>query len=1100
MLQASPILNTKLLPPNVSDIIRREKITLLLSQFKQKQLITVTAGAGCGKTTLIAHAIRELDLQTVWYRLERSDEDFITFLHYLATGVNKIYPESGVEILSILGDPRGSHRKHESLLTLFINDLEGLPKGDLYLVLDDYHTIGDSQEINNALTFLLKHLPDKIHLILISRKTIDLPLSRLRAMRKVLDITWEDFLFSPSEIKQLFTEIFDLSIHEAHIEIIFEKTKGWISGLILLSHMLKGRSEEETGNLLAGLRGSMGEFYRYLDENIFQPLTPHEKEFLIKTSILSKLTPDVCNGLLNITDSGEILEQLKANHLFTFSLEGEQEAYIYHDLFKDFLRTKLVAETDEKEFRKIHETAAGLYEKNGEYTQALDHYLKAERMEAASRLISMFARMWIKQGQVLRIRFYLEQIPAHYVQQDPWIVYLQAGLMELSGRLQEAATGYARSLEIFQTQPSDAGIDICLADLATCYYTIGDYEKCESLYKELLSRNTPPSYLKFACLGFLINLSYALGKTADSDWFMEEARSMLPEIIKAEDGREMHGWLNISIGRRFIIAGDFKQALEVLQQALEILQHTGQYPLLVYCHLLLSEIYYKLGLFEKGLAAAKTLLDIAQGKGLNDSTFFPGGHLLLAANYLGMGRKEEALSHAQRSLARFQETGMFEPQVLAHMTLFSIYFDRGDLHDAEEHVRQGMKTIQGIRLPLYQSMLEICLASVMMGKGEWDKALRLLKTAETRSLHGKYHQAIIFLEYTRCYLKRNQINQAIKTVRQGLSMCEENGYDFLLVKQKGWIVPLLVMVFSRDEKKAYIRKILSLIGSEAVAELSGILTNSPSPTVRKAAIDLFKILRQESSPGLKIHFFGKFRVFIGDEELLIEAWQSKKALNLFKFLVFYRSRGYINKEMLMEFLWPNEDPRKSANRLHVVLNFLRKALEPNLAKGITSSYILSNAGAYKLNMGNQGWVDIEEFSLELKNAKKAKSPEESIHHYLKALDLYEGDFLEEDLYRDWCNDVREKCKEDYLSALTEVIRYYETRKEFQKCIDYAEAYLKTDKYAEEIYRVLMRCHSYLGRRAMVAKTFNKCKENIVSDLNCPLSRETIELSNQLGLN
>jgi two-component SAPR family response regulator len=269
--------------------------------------------------------------------------------------------------------------------------------------------------------------------------------------------------------------------------------------------------------------------------------------------------------------------------------------------------------------------------------------------------------------------------------------------------------------------------------------------------------------------------------------------------------------------------------------------------------------------------------------------------------------------------------------------------------------------------------------------------------------------------------------------------------------------------------------------------------------VRKTAIDLYNCLRQDLAIGLKVSFFGKFRVYIGAKELPIEAWQSKKALNLFKFLVFYHSRGYINKEMLMEFLWPNEDPQKSTNRLHVALNFLRRALEPNLSKDITSSYILSNAGAYKLNMGVKGWIDIEEFSRELKDAKQDKNPEASIYRYLKALDLYAGDLLEEDLYMDWCNDIRERYKEDYLSALTEVIRYYELQKEFPKCIDYAETYLKTDKYAEEIYRVLMRCHSSLGRKAMVTKIFNKCKENIVSDLNCPLSSETIALSHQLGL-
>lgn len=1100
MLQASPILKTKLLPPSVPDIIHRESIAPLLAQFKQKQLITVTAGAGCGKTVLIAHATRELDLKTVWYRLDRSDEDFITFLHYLVIGINKIYPAFGAGILSILGDPQGLHRNHESLLTIFINDLEGLPKDDLYLVLDDYHTIRDSQEIANALLFLLKHLPERIHLVLISRKTIDLPLSRLRAMRKVLDITWEDLLFSPSEIKQLFTEIFDLSIDEAHIKLIFEKTKGWVSGLILLSHMLHGRSQEETGNLLVSLKGSMEEFYRYLDENVFQSLMPHEKEFLVKTSILSKLTPDLCNSLLHITDSGAILKYLRANHLFTFSLEGEREGYIYHDLFKDFLETKLESETDEGEFRKLHEIAAGLHENNGEYRIALNHYLKSDHMEDVNRLIGVFARMWIKQGQARRIRFYLEQIPDHYVRRYPWILYLQAGLQELSGRLHEAITGYARALVIFQAQSSDDGIDKCLTDLATCYYTIADYEKSESLYKELLSRNTPPSYLKIICLGYLISLSYELGKTSDSDQFMDQSRSLLPEIMKEEYGKEMHGWLKLNIARRFSTAGDFKQALEVLNQALEILQPTGQYRMLAFCHQLFSETYFKLGLFEEGLDAAKTVITITQEQGFNESTFFPGGLLLLACNYLGMGRKEEALSYAQQSLTRFQETGMLETQALAYMVFFSIYFNNGDLDAAEGHVRQGMEIIRGIRLPLYQSMLETCLASIMIEKGAWDKAERLLKTAERRSLHGKYLQAIIFLEYTRCYLKQDRITQAIKTIRQALSLCEANGYDFLLVRQKSWIVPLLVMVFSRDEHKDYICKILSLIGSEAVAEISGIITNSPTPPVRTAAIDLYNVLRRDSATGLRVCFFGTFRVFVGEAELPVETWQSKKALNLFKFLVFYSSRGYINKEVFMEFLWPDEDPQKSANRLHVVLNFLRKALEPNLAKGLTSSYILSKGGAYKLHMGDQGWIDVEEFSRELKDAKKAKSPEESIHHYLRALDLYEGDFLEEDLYSEWCIDIRERYKEDYLSALREVIGYYETRKEFQQCIDYAETYLKTDKYAEEMYRVLMRCHSSLGRKAIVTKIFNKCKENIVIDLNSPLSNETIALSNQLGLN
>ena len=119
MLNTSPILITKLLPPRSQDVIASENISPLFSQIKEKKLTTVTAGAGYRKTTLISQAIGELNLKAVWYRLDESDEDFITFLHYLSVGIKKIYPDYGNGILSILNDPRGLKRNHESLLSFY---------------------------------------------------------------------------------------------------------------------------------------------------------------------------------------------------------------------------------------------------------------------------------------------------------------------------------------------------------------------------------------------------------------------------------------------------------------------------------------------------------------------------------------------------------------------------------------------------------------------------------------------------------------------------------------------------------------------------------------------------------------------------------------------------------------------------------------------------------------------------------------------------------------------------------------------------------------------------------------------------------------------
>jgi len=161
---------------------------------------------------------------------------------------------------------------------------------------------------------------------------------------------------------------------------------------------------------------------------------------------------------------------------------------------------------------------------------------------------------------------------------------------------------------------------------------------------------------------------------------------------------------------------------------------------------------------------------------------------------------------------------------------------------------------------------------------------------------------------------------------------------------------------------------------------------------------------------------------------------------------------------------------------------------------------MSNKGTYMLDIGDNGSVDTEAFAEEIKQARNGNDPETSIHHYLKAISLYTGDFLEEDLYIDWCGDIRERFRDDYLSALKAVIAFYENQKSFETCIEYAKTYLQTDKYAEEIYQLIMRCYSHLGDNAKAIKIFEKCKDHIMNDLNCPLSRETLEIYQSLNPN
>jgi len=262
-------------------------------------------------------------------------------------------------------------------------------------------------------------------------------------------------------------------------------------------------------------------------------------------------------------------------------------------------------------------------------------------------------------------------------------------------------------------------------------------------------------------------------------------------------------------------------------------------------------------------------------------------------------------------------------------------------------------------------------------------------------------------------------------------------------------------------------------------------------------VDDQKAIQKLPTTSLKVYMFGKFKVFQKDQEIPDKRWKSKKALMIFKYLLYYRPKGYLKKDVLMELLWPEEDPAKTAKRFHVALASMRKTLEPEIFRGTPSAYILRSGEGYCIDIGDEGYVDIDNFKKELKLAEKAKDSEKSIEHLLKAEAIYGGDFLEEDLYVQWCDEERERLKEDYLQLLEEVIKYYHVKKDYEKCIYYANKYLKTDKYAENIYQLLMIYYSRIGNNAMVNKIFNKSKDNILKGLDCPVSKETEKLYHEL---
>lgn len=234
------ILESKLLVPNVSETIFRERLHVLLEKAPQKKLITVIASAGYGKTVLIAQAVRHSNWKSVWYRLGESDQNLAVFLSYLIAGARKITPSFGEKTQQRIDQIRNPKNEWQEIITLLIKELETDISGDLYIILEDYHRIQMNREINQTLDFLVENMPPNLHIVIISRIDPGIPLSRLRATRELIEIKTENLTFTDNETDLLCRNLFKISLEAKELTTLRQKTGGWVTGLILFYHSAKG--------------------------------------------------------------------------------------------------------------------------------------------------------------------------------------------------------------------------------------------------------------------------------------------------------------------------------------------------------------------------------------------------------------------------------------------------------------------------------------------------------------------------------------------------------------------------------------------------------------------------------------------------------------------------------------------------------------------------------------------------------------------------------------------------------------------------------------------------------------------------------------------
>src|SRR6266516_263146 len=446
----TPILATKLYIPRLRpNVVIRPRLIERLNEGLYRKLTLISAPAGFGKSTLVSQWVEGIERPAAWLSLDEGENDPARFLTYLVAAVQTIAATLGEGVLGVLQSPQPPPT--EAILTALLNDITTI-RDHFVLVLDDYHVL-DAKAVDHALTYLVEHLPPHMHLVIATREDPQLPLARLRAGDQLTEVRVTDLRFTHSEAAGFLTQVMGLNLSAQDIAALETRTEGWIAGLQLAAISMQG--QQDAAGFITSFTGSHHFVLDYLLEEVLGQQPERIQNFLLRTSILDRMTGPLCDAvLLDPSASGqETLDYLERANLFIVPLDNERHCYRSHHLFADLLRQRLhqsIASSPadaQSQVNELHIRASVWYEDQGLEIEAFHHAVAANDVERAERLIEGKGIPLHFRGAVTAILDWLESLPATVLNARPslWVRY--ASLLLVNGqttaveeRLQAAET------------------------------------------------------------------------------------------------------------------------------------------------------------------------------------------------------------------------------------------------------------------------------------------------------------------------------------------------------------------------------------------------------------------------------------------------------------------------------------------------------------------------------------------------------------------------------------------------------------------------------------------------------------------------------------
>ncbi|UCC52562.1 MAG: tetratricopeptide repeat protein, partial [Anaerolineaceae bacterium] len=687
------------------------------------------------------------------------DNDLARFLTYLVTALNQaggIESDIGKGALRMLQSPQPL--PVEAVLTSLLNEITAVPNRIIF-VLDDYHLI-ESSPIDDALSYLLEHVPPQLHLVIATRVDPHLPLARLRARGRLTEIRASDLRFSPSEAAEFLNRVMDLNLSAEDITTLESRTEGWIAGLQLAAISLQGR--QDSANLIKSFSGSHRFVLDYLIEEVLEQQPESVQAFLLQTTVLDKLTGSLCDAVCFADGSREgtavsgkhdgqaTLEMLERANLFIFPLDDDRCWYRYHHLFADLLRQRLL-QTQPEAVPALHRRASEWYEQNGFVDEAIEHALRGEYFEQASTLIEDQNGVNYERGDHTVLQRWLAELPEELVISRPRLIILRAWTLFNSGQLDAAGRDLQTAEELLGSERDREPVSAADRD-----------QLSEMDRKMLVGRVT-------IIRSFLASYD---GDTAGTIHYARQALEVLPQ-----QEFEWRSAAYLALGGAYANMGQMEAAREARSEALVIGQASGDAYYLTIVYLNLAETLRQQGRLREVIDICERRLKIAEESGFVESELVGWllgiwGEALAELNDL-----DQALDLAEKG-AKLGARGLdVLYEVYSTLYLVRVLFSSGKISGAAEVIQSMKNPTREYDIPLWAlSSLSTWQVRIWLAQGKIKLASQWVEEHQLGpDVEPAYQHELTHTVFARVLIAQGRLDEAGSLLQRLLEAAKAGG-------------------------------------------------------------------------------------------------------------------------------------------------------------------------------------------------------------------------------------------------------------------------------------------------------------------------------------